>query len=182
MVQVENEAGVWGGVRDYGAAAQKAFAGPVPEKLVKGLGKQPGTWKEVFGEDADETFEAWYTAAYIEQVAAAGKAEYGLPLYVNAALRDPMHPGKAPSYESGAPTDNNIGLWKIAAPSIDAIAPDIYLPEYAKYLKVIGSLWAEESVADSGDGQFASVCAVCLCGNWSRCDWVGAVRAGPDTL
>ena len=78
MVQVENEAGVWGGVRDYGPEAQKAFAETVPEKLVKGLGKQPGTWKEVFGDDADETFEAWYTAAYIEQVAAAGKAEYPL--------------------------------------------------------------------------------------------------------
>ncbi len=137
MVQVENEAGVWGGVRDYGAAAQKAFAGPVPERLVKGLGKQAGTWREVFGDGADETFEAWYTAAYIEQVAAAGKAEYRLPLYVNAALRDPFHPGKAPSYESGAPTDNNIGLWKIAAPSIDVVAPDIYLPEYAKYMKVM---------------------------------------------
>ncbi len=138
LVQVENEAGVWGGVRDYGAAAQKAFAGPVPVALVKGLGKQPGTWKEAFGEDADETFEAWYTATYIEQVAAAGKAEYRLPLYVNAALRDPMNPGRAPSYESGAPTDNNIGLWKIAAPLIDAIAPDIYMSEYAKYMKVIG--------------------------------------------
>ncbi len=138
MVQVENEAGVWGGVRDYGPAAQKAFTGQVPEKLVKGLGKQPGTWKQVFSDDADETFEAWYTATFIEQVAAAGKAEYGLPLYVNAALRDPMNPGRAPSYESGAPTDNNIGLWKIAAPSIDAIAPDIYMAEYAKYMKVIG--------------------------------------------
>jgi beta-galactosidase GanA len=137
MVQVENEAGVWGGVRDYGPAAQKAFAGPVPEKLVKGLGKQPGTWKEVFGDDADETFEAWYTATFIEQVAAAGKAEYGLPLYVNAALRDPIRPGRAPSYESGAPTDNNIGLWKIAAPSISVVAPDIYLPEYANYMKVM---------------------------------------------
>ena len=137
MVQVENEAGVWGGVRDYGPAAQKAFAEQVPEKLVKGLAKQPGTWKEVFGQDADETFEAWYTATYIEQVAAAGKAEYGLPMYVNAALRDPFHPGKAPSYESGAPTDNNIDLWKIAAPSIAVVAPDIYLPEYAKYMKVM---------------------------------------------
>lgn len=137
MVQVENEAGVWGGVRDYGPAAQRAFAEPVPEALVKGLGKQPGTWKDVFGEDADETFEAWYTAVYIEQVAAAGNAEYRLPLYVNAALRDPMNPGRAPSYESGAPTDNNIGLWKIAAPSIELVAPDIYLPEYAKYMKVM---------------------------------------------
>jgi len=137
MVQVENEAGVWGAVRDCGPAAQKAFDGPVPEKLMKGLGKQPGTWQQVFGDDAGETFEAWYTAAYIEQVAAAGKAEYGLPLYVNAALRDPIHPGKAPSYESGAPTDNNIMLWKIAAPSIDLLAPDIYIPEHAKYMKVM---------------------------------------------
>jgi len=137
MVQVENEAGLWGGVRDYGSEAEKAFAGPVPRKLVEGLGKQPGTWRQVFGDDADETFQAWYIANYIEQVAAAGKAEYPLPLYVNAALRDPFQPGKPPSYESGAPTDNNIDLWKIAAPSISIVAPDIYMPEYAKYMKTI---------------------------------------------
>jgi len=137
LVQVENEAGVWGGVRDFGPAAQKAFEGQVPQKLVAGLGKQPGTWQQVFGDDADETLEAWYTAAYIEQVAAAGKAEYPLPMYVNAALRDPFHPGKPPSYESGGPTDNNIALWKIAAPSIAIVAPDIYIPDYAKYVKVM---------------------------------------------
>lgn len=137
MVQVENEAGVWGGVRDFGPEAERAFAGPVPEQLVTGLGKKPGTWQQVFGEDADETFEAWYTATYIEQVAAAGKQEYPLPLYVNAALRDPFKPGKAPSYESGAPTDNNIDLWKIAAPSISIVAPDIYMADWAKYMKVI---------------------------------------------
>jgi hypothetical protein len=137
MVQVENEAGEWGGVRDYGSAAKKAFAGAVPDALVKGLDKQPGTWSQVFGEDADEAFMAWYIATYIEQVAAAGKQEYALPFYVNAALRDPFHPGKAPSYESGAPTDNNIELWKIAAHSINIVAPDIYLPEYAKYMKSI---------------------------------------------
>jgi hypothetical protein len=109
----------------------------VPEKLVVGLGKRPGTWRQVFGDDADETFQAWYIADYIEQVAAAGRAEYPLPLYVNAALRDPFNPGKAPSYESGAPTDNNIDLWKIAAHSISLLAPDIYMPEYAKYMKTI---------------------------------------------
>jgi len=137
MVQVENESGVWGAVRDYSPEAEKAFAGEVPEKLVKGLGKQPGTWREVFGDDADEIFEAWFTASYIEQVAEAGKAEYGLPLYVNAALREPFNPGKPPSYESGAPTDNEIDLWKIAAPSISVVAPDIYMPEFAKYSKEI---------------------------------------------
>ncbi|HVC45785.1 MAG TPA: DUF5597 domain-containing protein [Terracidiphilus sp.] len=137
MVQVENEAGVWGGVRDYGSAAEAAFAGQVPARLVKGLGKQPGTWQQVFGDDADEAFEAWYTASYIEQVAAAGKKEYTLPLYVNAALRDPLHPGKPGTYESGAPTDNNIDIWKIAAPSINLVAPDIYMPDYDRYMKVI---------------------------------------------
>jgi hypothetical protein len=137
MVQVENEAGVWGGVRDYSPEAEKAFAGQVPEKLTAGLGKKAGTWQQVFGDDADEAFEAWYTATYIEQVGAAGKAEYPLPLYVNAALRDPFNPGKAPSYESGAPTDNNIDLWKIAAPSISIVAPDIYMPEYGKYMESI---------------------------------------------
>jgi hypothetical protein len=137
MVQVENESGVWGGIRDYSSGAEKAFAAAVPDKLVKGLGKQPGTWREVFGDDADEIFQAWFIASYIEQVAAAGKRENPLPLYVNAALRDPLNPGKPGSYESGAPTDNEIDLWKIAAPSIDIVAPDIYMPEYAKYMKVI---------------------------------------------
>jgi hypothetical protein len=137
MVQVENEAGVWGAVRDFGPEANQAFAQAVPEKLVKGMGKQPGNWQQVFGEDAGEIFQAWCIASYIEEVAAAGKAVYALPLYVNAAMRDPFHPGKAPSYESGAPTDNEIDLWKIAAPSIDLLAPDIYMPEYANYMKAM---------------------------------------------
>lgn len=137
MVQVENEVGVWGAVRDHCPMAESAFAGQVPERLVKALGKMPGTWLQVFADDAEETFQAWSIATYVEEVAAAGKAAYSLPLYVNAALRDPFHPGKPPGYESGAPTDNMIGLWKVAAPSIDLVAPDIYLEEYPKYLKVM---------------------------------------------
>lgn len=137
MVQVENEAGVWGGIRDYRPEAQKEFAGPVPQKLVEAFGLQPGSWQQVFGDAADETFQAWCIATYIEQVAAAGKAEYPLPLYINAALRDPFHPGKPGSYESGAPTDQNIRLYQVAAPSLALIAPDIYISEYAKYMAVI---------------------------------------------
>ena len=137
MVQVENEAGVWGGIRDYRPEAEKEFAGPVPEKLVKTLNLQPGTWQQVFGDEADGAFQAWGIASYIEQVAAAGKAEYPLPLYVNAALRDPVHPGKPGTYEAGAPTDENIQIYQVAAPSLALIAPDIYMPEYAKYMKAI---------------------------------------------
>jgi beta-galactosidase GanA len=137
MVQVENESGSWGSVRDFGAAAEKAFGEAVPATLLHAMNKQPGTWRQVFGDDADEYFHAWTIARDIEQVAAAGKAVYPLPMYVNAALRDPLNPGKANTYESGGPTDNVIPVWKAAAPSIDILAPDIYLPDYARYTRVL---------------------------------------------
>jgi len=35
MVQVENEPGAWGSVRDYFANAQKLFEGQVPTELLK---------------------------------------------------------------------------------------------------------------------------------------------------
>jgi beta-galactosidase GanA len=72
----------------------------------------------------------------VGKVAAAGKAVYGLPLYVNAALRDPFK-GAPGSYESGGPTDNVLSIWKVAAPAIDILAPDIYLSDTAGYLKVL---------------------------------------------
>jgi Domain of unknown function (DUF5597)/Beta-galactosidase len=145
MVQIENEPGSWGSVRDYSAKAQKLFEGPVPDELLKPavlktLNKpvvKKGTWKEVFGDDADEYFHAWSVARYLEYVAAAGKAVYPLPLYVNAALRDPLTNPSANTYESGGATDNVIPIWKAAAPSIDLLAPDIYLSGSDKVLKVI---------------------------------------------
>lgn len=137
MVQVENEAGTYGSVRDYSPAAQKLFAAPVPEKLLKALHKPEGNWQQVFGANADELFHAWSIAHYIDQVAAAGKAEYPLPFIVNVALRDPFHPGAPGGYASGGPTDNVLAIWKAAAPSIDVIGPDIYMSEYAKYVKVL---------------------------------------------
>jgi len=137
MVQVENESGTYGSVRDFSPQAQKLFAGQVPAVLLKAMQKQPGTWQQVFGDNADEFFHAWSIAHYIGEVAAAGKAVYPLPMYVNAALRDPLHPGKANTYESGGPTDNVIPIWKAAAPAIDLLAPDIYLPDYARYTKVL---------------------------------------------
>ena len=36
MVQVENETGTWGSVRDYSPAAQKLFDGPVPRQRPQG--------------------------------------------------------------------------------------------------------------------------------------------------
>lgn len=141
MVQVENEAGTWGSVRDYSPAAQKQFEAPVPVEVLAALHRAapmpPTSWAEVFGDDADEFFHAWSVARYVGHVAAAGKAIYPLPLYANAALRDPLDPGRPPRYESGGPTDNVIDIWKAAAPAIDLVAPDVYMSDSPRYLKVL---------------------------------------------
>jgi beta-galactosidase GanA len=140
IVQVENESGTWGSVRDYSPAAQKLFDGPVPPDVLKAMGKQGGasaTWQEAFGPEAEVNFHAWAVATYVGKVAAAGKAVYPLPLYANAALRDPIKPGAPGSYEAGGPTDNVIPIWKVAAPAIDIVSPDIYMNDPVAYLKVL---------------------------------------------
>src|SRR5271170_2145170 len=155
MVQVENESGTWGSVRDYSPTAQKLFAAQVPATLLAAMHKQPGTWTAVFGDNADEYFHAWSVASFIDHVAAAGKAEYPLPMYVNAALRDPLQSGTKVSWESGGPTDDVLEIWKAAAPHVDAIGPDIYMPEYEKYTKVL-DLYARPDnammVPETGNG------------------------------
>ena len=144
-VQVENESGSWESVRDYSAAAKKLFAGPVPAELLKpGVVKAlhtpvvfEGSLQKVFGNNAEEYFHVWSVAWFVGQVAAAGKAEYPLPMYANAALPDPLTNLSANTYESGGLTDNVIPICKAAAPAIDLLAMDIYLSGSEKILKVI---------------------------------------------
>jgi len=141
MVQVENEAGTWQMVRDYSPTAQKLFESPVPPEIVSAMhvanASPSATWQQVFGREAEVCFHAWSVATYVGKVAAAGKAVYPLPLYANAALRDPLKPGEPGTYESGGPTDNVIPSWKVAAPALDIVAPDIYMSDSAPYLKVL---------------------------------------------
>jgi hypothetical protein len=145
MVQVENEPGSWDTLRDYSPRAQKLFEAGVPAELLNpGILKSlnvpagsKGSWQKVFGDRADEYFQAWSVASYIGYIAAAGKKEYPLPLYVNAALRDPLSNPPASQYESGGPTDNVIPIWKAAAPALDLLAPDIYLTGSERIMKVI---------------------------------------------
>ncbi|MFC1451720.1 DUF5597 domain-containing protein [Verrucomicrobiota bacterium] len=155
MVQVENEAGLLGASRDYSAAAGRAFAVPVPPELPAALFKDldrlhpellaawqaageriEGTWQDVFGAMAHEAFMAWHVARGIETVAAAGKAEYPLPLYTNAWLNyGQVGPGTGGSvagtqYPSGGPVARVLEIWEAAAPSLAALAPDIYADEF----------------------------------------------------
>jgi Domain of unknown function (DUF5597) len=87
MMQVENEPGSVGSVRDFSAAANKEFTGSVPQLMHV----ESGTWSQIYGADADERFATYATAHYINQVAEAGKAEYALPMYCNVWISYPVH-------------------------------------------------------------------------------------------
>lgn len=137
LMQVENEVGTYGSVRDFSPTAKKVFNSPVPDALVKKLGVKSGTWPEVFGKDADEFFHAYHIAIYVDEIAAAGKAVKPLPMNVNVALRNPFNPGLPGQYSSGGPTDNVIDIWKAAAPHVDMLSPDIYFRDYKAVDKVL---------------------------------------------
>jgi beta-galactosidase GanA len=137
MVQVENEINGYGSPRDYAPEAVKLFEGPVPTELLTALHKSPGAWTEVFGAEAENTFQAWSIARFVEQVAKAGKAEYNLPLYLNHSLSDPLHAPAAGRLPWDEMTNHVLDIWKATAPSLDAIAPDIYMSNYAQYGKVL---------------------------------------------
>jgi regulator of sigma D len=115
--------GLGGDSRDRCDAANKAFEGPVPKELLDYLAankdrlhpmlrkaweaagfKTSGTWAQVFGagEYTDEVFMAWNYASYVGRVAAAGKAEYPLPMFVNNACSMPR-PGGPPARGGGRP-------------------------------------------------------------------------------
>jgi hypothetical protein len=127
MMQVENESGFLGTDRDYSSEANKVFADQVPASLVQKLNKKNGSWKEVFGNDAAESFSAYYVASYINQIATAGQKEFGLIMYVNDWLKENsfQRPGE---YPSGGATSTMLPIWKAVAPAISFQSPDIYIP------------------------------------------------------
>jgi beta-galactosidase GanA len=137
LVQPQNEVGSYGQPRDYAPEAERLFQARIPEALARATGKT-GTWTAVYGPLADAAFNAWYIASYVDEIAAAGKAVLGLPMYCNAALGDAFaQPGQGGG-ASGGPDWQVIDVWKAAAPHIDFVAPDIYNRDqkaYAKYLE-----------------------------------------------
>lgn len=108
--------------------------------------RKTGKWEEVFGKSktdrsnwkllpslTEELFTVYHYAKYIEMIASEGKKEYPLPMYVNAWIKQPNggYPGK---YPNGGPVPHTLDIWRAAAPSVDFLAPDIYVPiDIAKY-------------------------------------------------
>jgi beta-galactosidase GanA len=175
LVQVENEVGVLQDSRDRSAAAEAAWRDEVPAALLDYLKRhreqlrpelaalwarqghrQSGTWSQVFGDDwqADEVFMAWGFAGYVGALAAAGKAVKPLPMYANAWLGPQPGQPRAGTYPSGGPVGRVIDVWKAAAPALDLVAPDIYVPDVkpvlADYARPDNPLFVPESQFRTG--------------------------------
>ena len=133
MVQPENEVGSYNSPRDFSPEAERLFAGPVPAEIARLTGKS-GSWSEVYGKKANQAFNAWHTARYVDEIAAAGQAVKDLPMYANAALSDPFTEEGAEGSASGGPNWNVIDIWKAAAPHLDLVAPDIYNRDHDAYV------------------------------------------------
>ncbi|THG31650.1 DUF5597 domain-containing protein [Naasia lichenicola] len=149
FVQIENEVGLLGASRDRSEPALAAWNSAVPERLKTALAEHPETfapatrerlntaldravtWAQAFGEGdhvADEAFMSWGFASYLGSLASAGKQLLALPAYANAWL-GPQAVGDVPGmYPSGGPTAGMLGVWRTAAPDLDFLAPDIYVP------------------------------------------------------
>lgn len=154
LVQVENEIGMIPDSRDRSEIANKLYNSQVPIELMNYLTanreklipefrevwatngfKTSGNWEEVFGKSVwtEEIFMAWYFAKYTNRVAEAGKAEYPLPMNVNAALIRPNYqPGQ---YPSAGPLPHLMDVWRAGAPKIDFLSPDIYFPNVADWTR-----------------------------------------------
>ena len=72
---------------------------------------------------------AWGFASHAEALAATGKAQKALPMYANSWLGPQPGQPRAGDYPSGGPASRVLDVWKAAAPSLDLLAPDIYVQD-----------------------------------------------------
>ncbi|MDA3817253.1 MAG: DUF5597 domain-containing protein [Prolixibacteraceae bacterium] len=172
MMQAQNEVGVIGAARDHSQIANAAFNKQVPTDLIKGLKelknelqpemieywsktkyKETGTWPEIFGENhyADEAFMAWNYARYINEVVAAGKAEYNIPMFVNAWIVQPEDT-KPGDYPAGGPQSRVHDIWRVGAPDIDLQCPDIYLDNFPEIVNMYHHSWNPLFIPESFSG------------------------------
>ena len=163
MVQVENEPGSLGSVRDFSPESNKLFAGPAPAKLVTALKKKPGTWKEAFGRDGRRGLQRLLPLRPTSMKwrrPASRSIRCPLTSTCGTAVTAPTTTGNAStvparSYPSGGAVAHMLDLWKANAPAIDAIASDIYHQSPITYLKILNSYRRPDNpllIVETGSG------------------------------
>ena len=142
-IQVENEMGLANTDMDYGPEARALYDAPVPECLLGvtledcGVVPSGDSWRTRFGRHAHEAFSAWGHATYMNAVAAAGKAEYDLPVLINVMIQEMGCEEPGLCYNSGGAVSRVLDIYKACAPAIDYIGPDMYVPEQSRYRRIL---------------------------------------------
>jgi hypothetical protein len=203
MIQVENEVSMHTITCDRSALAAKAYAGPVPKELMDYLQahkdnlipefrqywsatgfKTSGTWEEVFGKGpgTEGIFMSWNYSRYIGRVAEAGKAEYPIPMYTNAAMysivKDQFTPAR------GRPWDLVMDIWHCGGPSIDIISPDIYsVGDFAGFCAKYTQNGNPLLIPETSGGTGAAARAIYAFGRYDAIGFspFGVDRMGSDT-
>jgi len=144
-IQIENEVGILGSARDYSDGAEIAFSEQVPCQLMEIFNRQGyfacsqnksiHSWKDLPIDNADEIFMVWHYARYINHLAGIVQQNYSLPTFTNVWLpgSDDEIPGE---YPSGGPVPRVLDIWKMAAPDVSFIAPDIYSFQFGDVAKI----------------------------------------------
>src|SRR5207247_9228929 len=94
---------------------------------------------------------AYYMGRYVNEVPKKGKAQLNVPMYVNAWL-GPQPKAEMPGqWPSGGPVARVMDIYRAAAPSIDLLAPAIYVPDFtgtcALYARSANPLFIPEATA-----------------------------------
>jgi hypothetical protein len=175
--------------------------------------KTSGTWEEVFGPGrpdsvppvpeaerdtawhqtywlVDEAFMAWRYSMFVNKVAATGKAEYDIPMYVNTWLQEPSHPQPG-QFPSGCPEPEVHDIWRFGAPSIDILAPDLYVATFAetceRFIRNANPLFIPETSANASNALVAYLEYNTICFSPFGIDGRGPVQGSngptpPDAL
>ena len=102
----------------------------------------------------DEIFMAWHYARFVNKVIEEGKAEYNIPMFVNAWLQQPnmAWPG---TYPSGGPLPQVHDVWRAGSPAADLLAPDLYLQYFdevcERFTRNGNPLFIPETSANTGN-------------------------------
>lgn len=177
-VQPENEIGLFAG-KDFSPIAGKYYESQVPQVLITYMkknikrlrpylrdawvangSKTSGTWNEVFGDgyQAKHYCTTWQYATYADFVAQAGKEELPVPTFCNCWIV--QSEGDLPGvYPNGGPVSLVFDIWKAAAPHVDILCPDIYLPQFkdivADYHRHDNPLLIPEATVNPGNAFYA---------------------------
>lgn len=150
MIQIENEAGLQDVKLDQQPESLKGYHADVPKPMLTYLNKNKntltpalakawkengektkGNWKELFGDLSYDAYGAWQVAYFMEQITAAGKAVYDIPMFYNAWVK--LRSDAPGDYPTGGPIHTMLDVYRAASPSVDLLCPDLYVSEFKEY-------------------------------------------------